>query len=511
MHLARLAAAGLHGVDGYVVQVEVSRITPTCGIGRTTVVGLPDHAVRESIERITPALVGAHLSNSPADHVVVNLAPADRRKEGPVFDLAIALGLAATAEENHLELPNDTLFLAELALDGSLRPVRGVLSAVLAARLAGLSHAVVAPANAAEAAVVGGIAVHAPATLTQCVAELRAGLTQTTISAVLAPQPPMPEGPCLSEVRGQDHAKRALIIAAAGAHNLLFIGPPGSGKTMLARRLPGLLPPMTIDEALDASRVHSVSGLLPLGCGLLQQRPFRAPHHTVSGVGLIGGGSLPRPGEVSLAHHGVLFLDELPEFPRTVLENLRQPLEDGFLTISRAGGRMRFPAQVSLVAAMNPCPCGYLGHPTRRCVDHADTIHRYRNRISGPLLDRIDLHVDVPAQRAALMLAGSDMPDGETSAQVGVRIAAARARMLARQGCANARLDARGLRSCINATRESLQLLVQAVEELGLSARAHDRCLKVARTIADLEGREAVHINDMAEAIGYRVLDRVTS
>jgi magnesium chelatase family protein len=511
MHLARLAAAGLLGVDGYVVQVEVSRITPSCGIGRTTVVGLPDHAVRESIERITPALVGAHLSNSPADNVVVNLAPADRRKEGPVFDLAIALGLAATAEENHLALPDDTLFLAELALDGSLRPVRGVLSAMLAARAAGLTRAVVAPANAAEAAVVSGIAVYAPANLRECVSALRAGLAKSPVSAAPATAPTVPDGPCLSDVRGQDHAKRALIIAAAGAHNLLFIGPPGSGKTMLARRLPGLLPPMSLDEAVDASRVHSVSGLLPLGCGLLQQRPFRAPHHTVSGVGLIGGGSIPRPGEVSLAHQGVLFLDELPEFPRTVLENLRQPLEDGFLTISRAGGRVCFPAQVSLVAAMNPCPCGYLGHPSRRCVDHPDAVHRYRNRISGPLLDRIDLHVDVPAQRAALMLSASAIPDGETSVQARARIANARAVMLARQGCANARLDARGMRTCTHATNEALQLLVQAAEELGLSARAHDRCLKVARTIADLEGRPQVEINDMAEAIGYRVLDRLTA
>ena len=506
MRLAKLAAAGLEGVDGYLVQVEVSRIEPSTGIGRTTVVGLPDNAVRESIDRITPALRGAGLEHPPADQVVVNLAPADRRKEGPVFDLAIALGLAATVDANRLQLPNDTIFLAELALDGSLRPVRGVLPAVLAARAGGLAHAVVAPGNLAEASVVAGISVHAPATLALCVAHIRSGFPVLPIPAAAIEVAPLVGGPCLSDVRGQEHAKRALTIAAAGSHNLLLIGPPGSGKTMLARRLPGLLPPMTSEEALDASRVHSVSGLLPVGCGLLRERPFRAPHHNVSGVGLIGGGSVPRPGEVSLAHQGVLFLDELPEFPRTVLETLRQPLEDGFLTISRSGGRVKFPAQVTLVAAMNPCPCGYLGHPTRRCVDSADATHRYRSRISGPLLDRIDLHLDVPAQRPDVLLHGGD--GGETSAQARARVCAARERMLVRQGVANARLDPRGLRKHLQATSDALSLLQQAAEELGLSARAHDRCLKVARTVADLDGRDQVQVDDVAEAVGYRVLDR---
>ena len=362
----------------------------------------------------------------------------------------------------------------------------------------------VAPENANEAAAVSGLEVYAPVNLEQCLGWLfDPSRLQPHQHQRIDTTPD--DGPDLSDIRGQGLAKRAMTIAAAGGHNMLMIGPPGSGKTMLAKRLPGLLPPLSEDEALAVTQIHSVSGLVAAGDGLMQQRPFRSPHHNVSNAGLIGGGSPPRPGDVSLAHQGVLFLDELPEFSRPTLECLRQPLEDGNVTISRATGRVQFPSQCMLIAAMNPCPCGYAGHPTRACTDTQAAIHRYRSRISGPLIDRIDIHLEVPAQTPQQL----DQPaDGPSTAEVREQVLTARDRMLQRQQCSNAALDGAKLRKVLKPNPEARALLHQAVDDLGLSARAFDRIGKVALTIADLEGVEQPDIAMISEAIGYRLLDR---
>lgn len=505
--LARIRTAALRGVDAHPVWTEVSL---TSGLPAFTVVGLPEGAVREGRERVAAALrhSGARL---PATRITVNLAPADLRKEGSAFDLPIAVGLLVGMGLVPPAAVEGWAFVGELGLDGTLRPVRGVLAMAIECRRAGARVLVVPPGNAPEAAVVGDVSVIAAVTL----ADLRdhlAGVVELTPFA-LPPEATClgdpPPGPDLRDVRGQEAVKRGLEVAAAGGHNLLLVGSPGAGKTMLARRLPGILPPPSLDEALEITRVHSVAGGLPAGEALVRRRPFRSPHHTVSDAGLVGGGSPPRPGEVSLAHRGVLFLDELPEFRRNVLEVLRQPMEEGSVTLARARGSLRFPARFLLVAAMNPCPCGHFGDGTDRCTCDAAVVGRYRGRISGPLLDRIDLHLPVrPVPVEALRGA----PAGEASAVVRERVLAARERQAARfRGTpvrCNAEMGHGELRTHVPIARPVARLLQQALDRLGLSARAYHRILKVARTLADLDGDERVAEIHAREAIQYRGMDR---
>ncbi len=498
MTLAVAHSRAGEGVHAPAVTVEVHLAN---GLPATTLVGLPETAVRESRERVRGALVNSAFA-FPARRITINLAPADLPKEGGRFDLAIALAILAASGQIPAAPLGACEFLGELALTGELRAVRGVLPAALAAREAG--RALVLPqANAAEAALASGLEVFGARHLLDVCAHLTGtrALQAQPYPEWAGREPPVPD---LTEVRGQYHAKRALEIAAAGAHSLLFLGPPGSGKSMLSARLPGILPPMEEDEALEAAAIASVSrqGFTPAAW---RRRPFRAPHHTASGVALVGGGSNPRPGEVSLAHHGVLFLDELPEFDRRALEVLREPLESGSITISRAARQADFPARFQLIAAMNPCPCGYLGDPSGRCRCTAEQVERYRARVSGPLLDRIDLHVETPRVRREQLLG---KPDGEPSAVIRRRVVRARERQIARAGVPNAALSNPEVDRWCALQPGDRELLANAIEHLGLSARAYHRVLKVARTIADLAGDADIRTGHLTEAIGYRRLDR---
>jgi magnesium chelatase family protein len=499
--LACLTSAAVLGIEACAVQVEVD---VSFGLPAFTMVGLPDATLRESRDRVRAAIRNSGYE-FPQHRITVNLAPADVRKAGSWFDLPIALALLATTGTLTRRTVPDTIVLGELSLDGALHGVRGVLPVAAAARKLGVPRLLVPPANAAEAQVVDGLEVLVASTLPEALAALNDPEDAPRATPACARPPAPSTRDDLADVRGQSFARRALEIAAAGGHNLLLVGPPGSGKTLLARRLPGLLPPLTPDEALECTAVHSVAGLLPDGAGLLATRPFRAPHHSISAAALVGGGSQPRPGDVSLAHHGVLFLDEAPEFERRALEVLRQPLEDGAITVARLARSARFPARFLLVAAMNPCACGYLGHPQRPCRCTPRQIHRYQTRLSGPLRDRMDLSVPVaPVPPVAL----DDDLAGESTATVAARVRAARdrqARRLPRLGVAsNARLAARDLREACEADDAARSLLLQAARRLGLSARAYHRVLRVARTVADLEGAARVGRAHVAEALQFR-------
>jgi len=505
--LAKLFSVTLEGIDGALCEVEVD-VSPTTN-QKPTIVGLPDAAVKESIERVRSAIINSGY-RYPNEQYLVNLAPADVKKEGPAFDLPIALGVLACTGGLSSEHLNNYVIVGELALDGRIRPVNGVLSMAMTASQKGYKGIVVPLENAAEAAVVQGIEVYAVGSLSQAVAFLSdlLPIEATCIDIDSLFNQVSQYDVDFSDVKGQESVKRALTIAAAGGHNVMMIGPPGAGKTMLAQRMATILPDMSLPESLETTRVYSSVGLLPKDQALIATRPVRAPHHTASGPALVGGGTHPRPGELSLAHHGILFLDEFAEFPRNVLEMIRQPLEDGTVTISRAKGTLRFPAQFVMLAAMNPCPCGYFGTAAKKCRCTYNQVERYLSKVSGPLVDRMDIHIEVPPVEFRKLRSTSN---GSGSKELRAQVQKARRRQMARFNDStqtNATMAHKQVEKHCVLDEAAEMMLKQAITEFQLSARAHDKICKVARTIADLEDSQNIQPEHISEAISYRKLDR---